>query len=419
MLKDLKRLTFAAALSAVLAPSAFAAAIPEIDFSTRPNYIPNNVVVLTFDDAPDYDHTAEVVNALKAKNAKATFFLNGENWSSLSADESMRALVRRIANEGHTVASHTVHHPHLSEINNNDVEFEVTGMQNLVNGVFGNNSHELTLFRAPYGDPYQGNDPSNPKESYSRIAPIVAKHAVHIGWSIDSGDFDCNDGDGDCVYNNVTRALGTPGNGDYGIILMHSVYKQTALAVPRIIDYIRANGFQIWSVEDVVRARYGKSSYDIIHGGNTGGGTTNPPVVTGDTYSVVSRFSNKCLDITEPAGVDGAKLQQWECHGGQNQKFRLQPVSGGIYNLVSLASGKCLDVEGPSVANGAKLQQWACSGGTNQQVRLKDAADGSKILSMVNSNKCLDIDGPSANNGARVHQWDCHAGTSQTWFLRK
>jgi hypothetical protein len=73
-------------------------------------------------------------------------------------------------------------------------------------------------------------------------------------------------GDGACVLSNVTNALQRPGSGSYGVILMHSVHAQTAAALPGIIDYIRANGFQIWSTEDVVRARFGRSSAEIVDG---------------------------------------------------------------------------------------------------------------------------------------------------------
>ena len=55
----------------------------EIDFSSRPSYLPNNVVVLTFDDGPDWNNTARVLDVLREKNAKATFFINTENWSSV------------------------------------------------------------------------------------------------------------------------------------------------------------------------------------------------------------------------------------------------------------------------------------------------------------------------------------------------
>ncbi len=408
-LKYLNRFACASLLTA--STLALAAPYPEIDFSNRPSYIPNNVVVLTFDDAPDYTYTEQVLNVLKQKNAKATFFLNSENWSSLTSDEGSRAVVRRMVAEGHLLANHTVSHPHLPALDAAGIEAQVKGVEDAVKSIFNGGGPRLTLFRAPFGDPYQNNDVNNPNWQHQLVAPIVAKHAIHVGWSIDPSDFNCRDGDSDCVYNNTVNLLKTPGQGDYGIILMHSVFSHTAGALPRIIDYIRAKGFQIWTTEDVVRARFGKSSAEVI-----GGGTTTPPPPTGTANSLVSRHSNKCMDV--PSNSDGAKLQQWDCHGGNNQKFRVQGGTNGIYNLVNVQSGKCLDVTGVSTANGAAIQQWACSGGANQQLRMTNSVNGSKVFRFVSSNKCVDIVGPSTANGAKIHQWDCHGGASQDWYLR-
>ena len=111
-------------------------------------------------------------------------------------------------------------------------------------------------------------DVNGNSEEYRRIAPIVARHAVHVGWSVDSLDYECGAGDGDCVYSNVTNLLQTPGRGAYGIILMHSVYAQTVNALPRLIAYIRQKGFTIWTVEDLVRARFGQSSLDLVGSGH-------------------------------------------------------------------------------------------------------------------------------------------------------
>lgn len=114
-------------LSSFLSINAFAAPF-EIDFNPRPSYIPNNVVVLTFDDGPDWNNTATVLNVLRQKNAKATFFINSENWSSLSQDTPMQDLVRRMVNEGHELANHTAHHNHLGELDSASVEAEVANV---------------------------------------------------------------------------------------------------------------------------------------------------------------------------------------------------------------------------------------------------------------------------------------------------
>jgi peptidoglycan/xylan/chitin deacetylase (PgdA/CDA1 family) len=256
------------------------ATYPEIDFSTRPSYLPNNVVVLTFDDGPDWNNTARVLDVLQQKNARATFFINTVNWSNVDTDAPMQELVRRMVREGHELANHSVRHLSLPSLSAARIEEEVVGVQNTVNRVIGAGAPRLTLFRAPFGEPYQGSDPNFPSPGYQLVAPVVARHAVHIGWGIDSFDYRCAMGDGACVLANVRNALQRPGSGQYGVILMHSVHSQTVAALPGIIDYIRANGFQIWSTEDVVRARYGRSSAELVDGAPPGPDARTPDAGT-------------------------------------------------------------------------------------------------------------------------------------------
>ncbi|RZA11007.1 MAG: polysaccharide deacetylase family protein, partial [Proteobacteria bacterium] len=250
----MKSLAILGGLALTLSTSLTAIAAPyELGFEDRPSYLPNNVVVLTFDDGPDWVNTAKVLDTLKQKNVKSSFFINSENWSSLSQDQPMRDLVKRMVDEGHELANHTAHHLHLNGISAAQVESEIVDVERNVNNIFGNTSHRLTMLRAPHGVPYQDNDANNPSPAYRLVSPIVARHAVHIGWNIDSNDWVCPVGDSNCVYNNVMNELKTPGQGNYGIILMHSVHSQTADALPRLIDAIRARGFQIWTAEDAVR----------------------------------------------------------------------------------------------------------------------------------------------------------------------
>src|SRR6266508_3633333 len=105
---------------------------PEIDFANRPSYLPANVVVLTFDDGPDWNNTAKVLDVLLQKNVKASFFINTENWSSVNQDGPMQELVRRMVREGHELANHSVHHQHMGTLDPGAIEAEVAGVENTV-----------------------------------------------------------------------------------------------------------------------------------------------------------------------------------------------------------------------------------------------------------------------------------------------
>jgi uncharacterized protein (DUF1501 family) len=91
----------------------------------------------------------------------------------------------------------------------------------------------------------------------------------------------------------------------------------------------------------------------------------------GAVYEVVARHSDKCLDVKAVSSEDGARLQQWSCHGGANQQWRVEAVTGEWVRLVAQHSGKCLDVTDWSIENGTQLQQWACGDGENQQWTLQ------------------------------------------------
>ncbi|MBC7659533.1 MAG: RICIN domain-containing protein [Chitinophagaceae bacterium] len=399
----------------------------ELGFENNPSYVPNNVIVLTFDDGPDYSNTAKVVDALKSKNAKGTFFINAENWSSISQDEPMKVLIRRIVGEGHELANHTARHLHLSALSSADIEKEISEVEVDVKNIFSGQGPRLTILRAPYGDPYQDNDPNHPSAAYNLVSPIVAKHAVHVGWQIDASDFDCPDGNGDCVYNNVTSQLATPGYGKNGIILMHAVYSQTVAAVPRIIDYARNNGFVIWSVNDLVKARYGKISGDLIGAPNTPFPPNNPggnasgavaPQI-GGTYNLVSKNSGKCLDIEGPTTADSARAQQWACGNHQaNQEFKVADAGSGKRYLVAVNSGKCIDLRAANTADGSQIQQYSCNGTDAQILTFSVQSDSSYKVSVVAGGKCLDVAGGSMMNGGNVQTWTCNDNAQQRWFFK-
>src|SRR4051812_25670501 len=156
----------------------------EIDFTTKPAYIPNDVIVLTFDDGPDTVNTPKVLDILQDKGVKATFFINTINFSNVDKEPAAQAIIKRIVAEGHELANHTIHHPHLQTLSPSAIEMEIAGVEQSVAKIFGANGPRLTLFRAPYGEPYTDGKPTGTAQKL--VAPIVAKHAVHIGWAIDT-----------------------------------------------------------------------------------------------------------------------------------------------------------------------------------------------------------------------------------------
>ncbi|GHC53492.1 RICIN domain-containing protein [Streptomyces cinnamoneus] len=93
-------------------------------------------------------------------------------------------------------------------------------------------------------------------------------------------------------------------------------------------------------------------------------------------FEIVARHSGKCLDVSGFSRNDGARVIQWPCHGGNNQKWYLHRRADNLFELRSVLSGKCLDAANPNNPAGtappfgAPLQQWTCLGNRNQAWQL-------------------------------------------------
>lgn len=127
--------------------------------------------------------------------------------------------------------------------------------------------------------------------------------------------------------------------------------------------------------------------------------------------------SGKCLDVEGRSTNDGAKLQQWDCHGGDNQTWELIPHSSGAYQLRAKHSGKCMD--GYWAVSGEGVKQWSCatekSGWINNQLfNVSQNSDGSFKL-LHSSGKSLDVAGSSQSAGAEIILWSDHGGANQRW----
>jgi peptidoglycan/xylan/chitin deacetylase (PgdA/CDA1 family) len=222
---------------------------PEIGFQDKIIGAENDVA-LTFDDGPDGDHgmTDAVLAELKSLQVKAAFFVCGNNWVDLANNETAKKTIRRIVAEGHEIGNHTTHHRHLPALTNGQIEYELRATEDILRrpDLLGPHAN-LTLLRAPYGQPFEA-DPVN----VPRVASIFSKHGIHIGWNINSYDWACETSS--CVVDNVLHAIDA---GQRGSVLLHSNYKVTVEALPTIVHEIRARGLKFVGVEDLLQKKYG------------------------------------------------------------------------------------------------------------------------------------------------------------------
>ena len=107
--------------------------------------LPNkrNAVVLTFDDGPVPEHTPRILEMLRAKQVRATFYVLGE------LAEAHPDLVRAIRDAGHEVGNHTQTHPHFKDAPRAVIGREMRQAQYALTRILG--SPPVT-FRPPYFD---------------------------------------------------------------------------------------------------------------------------------------------------------------------------------------------------------------------------------------------------------------------------
>jgi beta-xylosidase len=134
-------------------------------------------------------------------------------------------------------------------------------------------------------------------------------------------------------------------------------------------------------------------------------------------YVLVNRNSGKALDVCSASTADGACVQQWTRHNGNNQQFQFVDSGGGFYRLRARHSGKVLDVFNWSTANGAAIVQWPDLNGNNQQFRLADSAGGFVRLINRHSGKAAEVQGSSTADGGRIVQNTDTGANNQQWQL--
>jgi len=200
-----------------------------------------NKVVISFDDGPDRRWTPRILDILKEKHVPAVFFVVGEQANS-SPD-----LLRREYNEGHEIGNHTFTHPQFDEISHTQLKWELNLTQRLIESTLGVKS---ILFRPPYGIDHQ---PEYAEEVAQLPYPQELGYII-VGQRIDPDDWRMTEEKrqrpAEEIADDVMRQAK---NGN--IILLHDgggQRDQTVAALPLIIDRLRASGYELTSVADLL-----------------------------------------------------------------------------------------------------------------------------------------------------------------------
>ena len=204
-----------------------------------------NRVALTFDDGPDPRTTPLILDTLRERGVGATFFVVGRQVAKNPG------LLRRILAEGHAVGNHTYSHADMSGLSAGRMRDELRSTQEAVDDALGYH-RPMALMRPPYGNPYL--DGSNALPAFRGL--VRGEGLFPVMWTVDPGDYLLG-GDPDGVVRAVARAdeAGRKGEVDE-VVLLHDNQRQTAEALPDIIDHYEGSRRRFAGVDELLANKY-------------------------------------------------------------------------------------------------------------------------------------------------------------------
>jgi peptidoglycan-N-acetylglucosamine deacetylase len=197
-------------------------------------------IAITFDDGPDPRWTPKILDVLKHENVPAAFFVIG-----LDASQYPDILRREYA-EGHEIGNHTWTHPTWEDISKTQARWELNLTQRLIEGTLG---VKTILFRPPYGIDHQ----PEYAEEVAQLPFAQDMGYLIIGQKIDPHDWQSVNGKPYPAKDIVDEVVQQANDGN--IILFHDGggdRSQTILALPQVIDTLRAKGYTFVSVTDLL-----------------------------------------------------------------------------------------------------------------------------------------------------------------------
>ena len=178
-------------------------------------------VALTFDDGPNARYTEALLDGLKEREVRASFFLVGQ------CIEGNEDTVRRMAEEGHLIGVHCMEHRDLTREPEEEAVRQLMDTAAMIGAVTGRTPEYI---RPPFGKWSSGLQEAVPMET--------------VLWSVDSLDWKLQDTD-----RIVQRVLKDTEDGD--IILMHDEFQTSVEAAMEIIDNLLAKGYTFVTVDEL------------------------------------------------------------------------------------------------------------------------------------------------------------------------
>jgi peptidoglycan-N-acetylglucosamine deacetylase len=188
--------------------------------------VSGNHIAITFDDGPHPQNTPRLLDMLRARNIKATFYVIGRNV------ELYPQVVRRTVGEGHEIGNHSQTHRLLSKLSDTELRQEMSRCRDAVGRAAGVQPRTM---RPPYGGLLQ------------RQRELVHSEFGYpvILWSVDPLDWK-RPGAG------VVTSRILAGTASGGIVLAHDLHSQTVDAMPATLDGLLRRNFKFVTVSQLL-----------------------------------------------------------------------------------------------------------------------------------------------------------------------
>lgn len=183
-------------------------------------------IALTFDDGPVPANTSRLLDILRRRNVKATFYVIGER------AKNHPNIIRRIVNEGHEVGNHTWNHPNLTKLSDSQVRSELNRTRDAIVSASGVQPRTM---RPPYG-----------ALSQRQREWIYREYGYPtVMWDVDPLDWKKP---GPSVVAN--RLIQGTRNGS--ILLVHDLHSSSVDAMPQTVDRLLRKGYQFVTVSQLI-----------------------------------------------------------------------------------------------------------------------------------------------------------------------
>ncbi len=196
---------------------------------------------LTFDDGPSSTVTPQILDTLKKENIKATFFVLG------TMVKSNPQIIKRERQEGHYIANHGYSHVYSKVYANEKSAYEEYQKTNkLIQSALEDNTYQSNIFRFP-----GGSNGGKYEKIKTKTKKILKENGVaYLDWNCLTSD-----SAGAKTKSAIMKNLKSTCAGKNSIvILMHDApnKKLTAETLPDVISYLRQQGYQFYSIEDIL-----------------------------------------------------------------------------------------------------------------------------------------------------------------------